>query len=93
MRCSPCFCIEGALRDVDADIEVSDGVTIGSICEHRETPAEAVDACLSQLRRVDYNDLDHWLVTKHLGQRREWRWNGAAFEEATRPERSEQVSA
>jgi hypothetical protein len=67
---------------VVADIEVSDGCVIGGIAEHHDTPDQAVLAFLGRLQQVDLSDFDHVLVTNSLrGNRRHWRWNGAAFVE------------
>ena len=71
---------------VTARIEIGDGVCLTSICEHRATPDEAIDAYLDALKRIDLTD-DAFLVTTYKQRRREWRWNGSAFVECTREER------
>ncbi len=63
---------------VESKIEVSDGVILSGITEHRSTPADAVHAFLNVLQEVP---LDKVLVTKAMTERRHWRWNGAAFAE------------
>jgi hypothetical protein len=68
---------------VSAGASIGDGVMLRGIVEHRETPAEAVEAYMQRVRRLN---LDEYIATEFRGHRREWRWNGAAFAECTRPE-------
>jgi hypothetical protein len=68
---------------VSARIEVGgDGVLV-SINEHELTPENAVDSYFRSLISVDS---DHYLVTNScdIDTRREYRWNGAAFQEIGR---------
>lgn len=67
---------------VSASVEIGDGGCLVGICEHRPTPDLALSAFLDAARGLD---LDHYLVSRHYGERRHWRWNGAAFAEVTRP--------
>lgn len=64
---------------VEAKIEVSDGAVLSGITEHRDSPDEAVAAYLERLREVNQNDSDHVLAARVAGDRRHFRWNGAAF--------------
>lgn len=69
---------------VSARIEVSDGAILRSVTSHQQSPDEAVWAFLRELQQVDINDFGHRLVTHAYGsERKEWRWNGAAFVLAT----------
>lgn len=68
---------------VGASIEVGNGSVLTGGAEHRETPNEAVQAFFDRLTSIG---LDEYIVSKYRGQRREWRWNGAAFAECTRDE-------
>lgn len=71
---------------IQARIEVGDGVSLTGICEHRDSPEEAVFAYLDALKEVDQGDFDHFLVSNAMNRekRRHWRWNGAAFTEVPR---------
>ena len=62
-----------------ARIEISDGVILSSICEHRYDPSDAVEGFFAVL--VAVQDPDHWLVTDSSDRalRRHWRWNGVCF--------------
>lgn len=65
---------------VSARIDIGDGAVLASVTEHRSDMAEAVTAYLERLKKVDVNDIEHFLVTGCLGgDRRHWRWNGATF--------------
>jgi len=66
---------------VQAQIDIGDGALLGSIVEHRDTPDEAVLAFFARCSGVEQPE---FLVTKYHGERRERRWNGAAFAECTR---------
>jgi hypothetical protein len=68
---------------VSANVEVGNGAFLTGITEHRGDPYEAVRAFFERLTSVPQ---DEYLVTKYCGHRREWRWNGAAFQECTRRE-------
>lgn len=68
---------------VEASIEIGNGVLLTGGAEHRDSPAEAVRGYFQRLTSIG---LDEYIVSKYSGQRREWRWNGAAFVEQTRPE-------
>lgn len=68
---------------VSARIEVGNGAFLTGITEHRADPNEAVHAFFERLTAVSD---DEYLVTRYRDHRREWRWNGAAFEECTRQE-------
>lgn len=69
---------------VSARVEISDGVIVSGITEHRADPAAAVEAFLIAVCNVNYAaKLDSVLVTRKGSERREWRWNGAAFTEVT----------
>lgn len=68
---------------VDSRISIGDGTLLNGGSEHRATPEEAVEAFFERLTTLD---LDHYVVSKYCGHRREWTWNGAAFAECTRPE-------
>lgn len=68
---------------IEARIEVGDGAILRGCTEHRDTPGEAVLAYFDNLRMLK---VDEYIVGRYLDQRREYRWNGAAFVEQTRPE-------
>lgn len=68
---------------VAAGLDIGDGVLLTGISEHRHTPEDAVFAILERLMAV--TDLDHYIATRSE-PRREYRWNGAAFADVTRPE-------
>lgn len=59
-------------------IEISDGAILSSITEHEDTPEAAVFAYFDKLKWIS---LDEVIVAKPTGQRRHYRWNGAAFAE------------
>ena len=63
---------------IEAKVEVSDGCILSGVTEHRETPAQAVRAFVEALQAIS---LDEVIVAKPTGQRRHYRWNGAAFAE------------
>lgn len=63
---------------VSARIEVTDGGLLRSVCEHRDSPERAVLAFLAELTELP---IDVLIVAKPTGQRRHYRWNGAAFSE------------
>lgn len=63
---------------VEAKVEISDGSILSSPTEHRETPELAVWAFVDRLQSIT---LDEVIVAKPTGQRRHYRWNGAAFAE------------
>lgn len=63
---------------VSAHIEIGGDGFLSGGTEHRDTPEDAVRAYLAHLTSID---LGRYLVTKFDGQRRHWRWNGAAFRE------------
>ena len=68
---------------VEASIEVGDGSILEGGTEHCDTPHEAIQAYFRRLTSVP---LDKYIATRYRSQRREWRWNGAAFVEITREE-------
>lgn len=68
---------------VEAHIEDGDGVILAGIVEHRDTPEAAVGAFFDRITTIP---VDHYLAVTSYRGRREWRWNGAAFTEITRPE-------
>lgn len=71
---------------VSARIEVSDGVILRGLVEHRDTPDEAVFALLDKLRGIDMSKHGERLVSRaYSDERREYRWNGAAFVESEGP--------
>lgn len=63
---------------VEAKVEISDGCILSGVTEHRETPAQAVRAFVDRLQAIT---LDEVIVAKPIGERRHYRWNGAAFAE------------
>jgi len=67
---------------VVAGLEIGDGMFLQGMTEHRETPEQAVAAYVERLRSV--TELDRYIATRH--PRHEYRWNGAAFVDVTRPE-------
>lgn len=64
-------------------LEVGDGSLLRGVTEHRDTPEQAIHAFFDALTSIG---LDEYVVGEYLGQRREYRWNGAAFAEVTRHE-------
>lgn len=66
---------------VSARIEISDGSVLTGVAEHTENMQDAITAFFNRLAEID---LDHRVVSRYAGRRREWRWNGAAFAECTR---------
>ena len=68
---------------VEASIEVGDGSVLTGGTEHRDSPDDAVRDYFARLTAIS---LDEYVATRYCGQRREWRWNGAAFAEITRRE-------
>lgn len=68
---------------VMADVGVSDGQTVTSVCEHTDSPDTAILAYLERLMEV--TDSKHWLLAKPYGERRHYRWNGATFAELPMP--------
>lgn len=66
---------------VEARLEIGDGTILSGGSEHRSTPDEAVAAYFEHLTSTN---LDQYVVSRYRGERREWRWNGAAFAEVTR---------
>ena len=65
---------------VEAQIEVGGDGMLVSVCEHKDSPDEAVEWFFDAITTVDR---DHYLVANGYGSRRHWRWNGAAFAEQT----------
>lgn len=65
---------------VDASIEIGNGVTLSTASEHC---ADADAAVLAFFARITSLAIDEYLVSRHFGQRRQWRWNGGAFVECT----------
>lgn len=63
---------------VSARIEIGDGVMLAGVAEHRDTPQEAVAAMFERLCDLG---LDHYIAASPYGDRRNYRWNGAAFAE------------
>lgn len=63
---------------IGAKINVSDGIMMRGLTEHRSTPEQAVMAFLDALSSIS---LDEVVVAEPAGERREYRWNGAAFAE------------
>lgn len=68
---------------VAANLEIGDGTILRGITEHHDTPHDAIQAFFSVLTNLS---LDEYVASTYCGQRREWRWNGAAFAEVTRHE-------
>lgn len=64
-------------------LEIGNGTLLTGGSEHRETPDQAIQAFFDRLTSIG---LDEYIVGDYLGQRREYRWNGAAFAECTRSE-------
>jgi hypothetical protein len=64
-------------------LAVGDGCMAASTAEHRDTPDLAVRAIFERLTSIG---LDEYVIGEYQGERREYRWNGAAFAEVTRPE-------
>lgn len=64
-------------------IEISNGYILSGVAEHREDKQEAWDAFFERLTNLKD---DEFVVSSYKTRRREWRWNGAAFAECTRPE-------
>lgn len=64
-------------------LDIGDGVMLSGGTEHCGTPQQAIQAYFEKLIAVDY---PKYIATEYDGQRREWRWNGAAFAECTRRE-------
>lgn len=67
---------------VSARVYISDGAIESGVTEHRETPQAAVAQFFTRLTSLS---LDEWVNSTYKGKRREWRWNGTAFAECTRP--------
>lgn len=65
---------------VDARTEVGDGSILKGGSEHRDHPGEAVLAYFAYLIAIDH---EHYIVASPWGERREYRWNGAAFAETS----------
>lgn len=59
-----------------ASLDISDGATLRSVTEHRDTPAEAVRAYFKVLCDIGWGKV---IVTRQHGKRQHWRWNGSAF--------------
>lgn len=70
---------------VSARIHLSDGTIESGVVEHRETIEEAIVDYFNRLRT---HQVDEFIASSYRGERREWRWNGAAFAECTREEAS-----
>jgi hypothetical protein len=66
---------------VVSNLEIGDGHVLHGGAEHRDSPEEAVSATLQALQGVTG---ENYVAGRYLGERREWRWNGAAFAECTR---------
>lgn len=64
-------------------LEIGDGSLLKGVTEHRASPDLAVLAFFDRLISAG---LDEYIVGNYQGQRREYRWNGAAFAEVTRSE-------
>lgn len=71
---------------VGANIYLGDGACLTGMVEHCPTPDEAVETYLSRLVEINLTNFDYFLVADYHGHRREYRWNGAGFQECTRPE-------
>lgn len=71
---------------VSARIEISNGALLQGIAEHRPTPEDAVYAYLAELQKIHIHQWEQVLVTRSMErERREWKWNGAAFAEQRQP--------
>lgn len=71
-------------------LEVGNGMMLTGTAEHRDTVEQAVQAIFERLTNTA---MDEYVVGEYLGQRREYRWNGATFAEVTRPLVIEQQSS
>lgn len=64
---------------VASRIEVTNGVFLSGVSEHRDTPEDAIDAFMGRLTSVP---LRHAIVVNaDRDNRRHYRWNGAGFTE------------
>lgn len=68
---------------VEAKIDIGDGVILTGIAEHEDSIHLAVKKYLERLINIKPEE---YIATQYEGQRREYRWNGSAFVECTRPE-------
>lgn len=67
---------------VSSSIEISNGYILSGTTEHREGKEQAVNAFLDRLKNLKE---DEFIVTRYKGKyRREYKWNGAGFQECTR---------
>ena len=64
---------------VSAPIEISDGTILTGVCEHRDTPLDALLAFESKIKAEA--DGTKWLAVQQEGQRSNFVWNGAAFQQ------------
>lgn len=67
---------------VSSCISIGDGTTLTGVNEHHDTPAKAVRMFFGTIRNVGG---DEHLSVVHRGERRNYRWNGAAFTEVPSP--------
>lgn len=63
---------------ISAKIQISNGNFLKAVTEHRDTPAQAVRAFVDALKELS---MDEVIVASPTGERRHYRWNGAAFAE------------
>lgn len=68
---------------VQARIDIGDGVMLGGVIEHRPTPDAAVDAFIVRITAVEAPE--YVAVRANYDDRRNVRWNGAAFVDVELP--------
>ena len=67
---------------VSLDAQIGGDGLLCSVTEHRDTPEQAIDAAFKRLAAVS---APNYIVTDAFqGDRKHWRWNGAAFVEVPR---------
>lgn len=78
-RASVCFSTYTRQWYVAApELDLTDGTMLHSVAPHRDTPSEAVLALIGELQA----EQDDKVIACNVGgQRRHYRWNGAAFAE------------
>lgn len=66
---------------MDSSCEISNGSgTTTGVTEHRDSPEAAITAVYNRLTEARH---PKYIVSRHYGEKRCYRWNGAAFAEIT----------